>query len=1066
MMNEEYCPLTIESQFASFRDIDPIYKHLFAIWQTAKDDLSGILRNINLVFPHYSLHDASHATTIIHRVEAVLGEERIKKLKPTEIWLFLMSAYTHDIGMLISDDEEHALWKEPQFTSYLHSLADEHSNSDLKEYATLVLDKSENRKENDWAVSLKWAVIVLTADFIRKFHPARSKELINGSHQDYHTVSFDFTFHHFIHERLLNLLGEINALHGRDFSDIFSLDYCCQGMGLADDLVYPRRIAAMLRLGDLLDMDNHRFDSNACPLNGKGPESTMFHMEKEAALRHFLVNKNCIEASFNCPDEGSYEAASSWMTWLKQETENLALHWNDIVPENFGSAPVLKTSKITLNGLSLKGDALRRFDFNSKSVFELMEGANIYKNQFSCLRELVQNAEDATKARFWEDFQSGEIKPIHLIKNLKQLVPSDISKEDYDKYKIQVNIAYDSVKKLYSISVKDRGIGITDKRLEQMEKVASSWQKRNENKKEYEKMPAWLQPTAAFGLGLQSVFRLTDILTCDTAPRREAPKHIVFRSQHRGGRVSSVNLKSDTFIPDGTTFSFSFDDSAFAHFSYHMGGVFESKLDDYDPFVQSDWNETSHLNLFYLLECLYDEVNRGLFPIQVVLKDKESSITLEIPAADDFKKLKFRESDDLSFAYEPQQNEFIAYNRKKHISYVFRYSVELMRHHSFNFIFKGMNVDPKNLGLVIGDPYDGMIWATIRLDGFSTHEWLTLNREEIRQEKFPTLREIIRNDFFAILKIIYQEIADKEFEYWSQIGPKGQLALLSMTDIFEKKFIVDNELIKNVRKILCDKLEEINVPRLLDSNLEKINLTWTRLMQMIREENEFWTYDFGQIYQDPFQNESQNREKLRSIIEQAQLKEKISKKCNLLIPCELYYALFSDADTQVLEMYGKENEARIYRQRWKSGGANLIALEVQSNIRDEINGQLLTHPRMITCAIKDYEQLAVKEVPGWLLSFSHCKMFNYRRRAPLMITPFAKEDIARIIEGSYDAIKIWKKIQNREDFRRLIAFVKEKNIDRNVSEEDIIDTYRKWIGDIIGQCQSKNPKTSENVENK
>lgn len=1066
MINEEYRPLTIERQFASFQDIDPIYKHLFAIWQMAKDDLSGILRNINLVFPHYSLHDASHATTIIHRVEAVLGEERIKMLKPTEIWLFLMSAYTHDIGMLVSDDEEHALWKEPQFTSYLHSLAGGHSNSDLKEYAALVLDKSENKKEEDWAVSLKWAVIVLTADFIRKYHPERSKELINGSRQGYHTVSFDFTFHHFIHERLLNLLGEINALHGRDFSDIFSLDYCCQGMGLADDLVYPRRIAAMLRLGDLLDMDNHRFDSNACPLNGKIPKSTTYHMEKEAALRHFLVNKNGIEASFDCPDEGSYEAASSWMTWLKQETENLALHWNDIVQENFGSAPVLKTSKITLNGFSLKGDALRRFDFNSKSVFELMEGANIYKNQFSCLRELVQNAEDATKARFWEDIQSGEIRLIHPLKNLKQLVPFDIAKEDYDKYRIQVILAYDSVGKIYSITVKDRGIGITDKRLEQMEKVASSWQKRNENKKEYEKMPAWLQPTAAFGLGLQSVFRLTDILSCDTAPRREAPKHIVFRSQDRGGRISSVNLKSDTFIPDGTTFSFSFDDSAFAHFSYHMGGVFESQLEDYDPFVQSDWNEISDLNLFYLLECLYDEVNRGLFPIQVVLKDKESSITLEIPAADDFKDLKFQESGDLSFAYEPQQNEFIAYNRKKYISYVFRYSVDLMRHHSFNFIFKGMNVDPKNLGLVIGDPYDGMIWATIRLDGFSTHEWLTLNREEIRQEKFPTLKEVIRNDFFAILKIIYQDIADKKFEYWSQIGPKGQLALLSLTDIFEKKLIVDNELIKNVRKILCDKLEEINVPRLLDSNLEKINLTWIQLMQVIREENEFWTYDFGQIYHDPFQNESQNREKLQSIIEQAQLKEKISKESNLLIPCEIYYALFSDEDTQVLEMYGKENRARIYRQRWKSGGANLTALEVQSNIRDEVNGQLLTHPRMITCAIKDYEHLAVKEVPGWLLSFSHCKMFNYRRRAPLMITPFAKEDIVHITNDAYNATKIWKEIQNRKDFKRLIAFVKEKNIDENVSEEDIIDTYQKWIGDIIGQCQSKNPKTSENVENK
>lgn len=1066
MMNEDYCPLTIERHFESFQDIDSIYNHLFAIWQTAKDDLSGILHNINLVFPHYSLHDASYATTIIHRVEAVLGEERIKMLRPTEIWLFLMSAYTHDIGMLVSDDEEHALWKEPKFINYLHSLADEQSNSDLKEYAALVLDKSENKKEDDWAVSMKWAVIVLTADFLRKYHPERSKKLINGSHQDYHTVSFDFTFHHFIHERLLNLLGEINALHGRDFSDIFSLDYCCQGMGLADDLVYPRRIAAMLRLGDLLDMDNHRFDSNAYLLNGKVPKSTTYHMEKEAALRHFLVNKNCIEASFDCPDEGSYEAASSWMTWIKQETENLALHWNAIMPVNFGSAPVLKTSKITLNGLSLKGDALRRFDFNSKSVFELMEGANIYKNQFSCLRELVQNAEDATKARLWEDIQSGEIKPIYPVKNLKQLVPFDIAKEDYDKYKIQVNITYDSVKKLYSISVRDRGIGITDKRLEQMEKVASSWQRRNENKKEYEKMPAWLQPTAAFGLGLQSVFRLTNILTCDTAPRREAPKHIVFRSQDKGGRISSVNLKSDTFIPDGTTFSFSFDSSAFAHFSYHMGGIFESKLDDYDPFAQSDWSEISDLNLFYLLESLYDEVNRGLFPIQVVLKDNESSVTLDIPAADDFKDIKFKDYNNLLCVYNPQQNAFVAYNREKYISYIFRFSVEFMRHQSFNFIFKGMNIDPKNFGSVIGNPYDDMIWATIRLDGFPTHEWLTLNREEIRQEKLSTLKEVIRDDFEDILKNIYQDIADKESEYWSQIGSKGQLALLSMSDFFERSRKNSKKLIENVRKILYSKLETINVPYVIDSELKKVDLSWPQFMQKIKGGKAFWIYDLGERYHNPFQNKSRNGESLRSLLEQDQLKKRISEENTFLIPCEAYYALFSDEDTPVLEMYGKENEARIYRQRWEPGGANITVPKVQRDLCDEVNSQMLIHPRMITYAMYDYEQIAVKEVPRWLLSFSHFKMFGYRRSAPLMISPFAKEDIVRITKDSYDAIKIWEETQNREDFKRLIAFVKDKNIDKNVSKEDIINTYKKWITDIIGQYQLKNHKTSEGSKNK
>lgn len=53
----------------------------------------------------------------------------------------------------------------------------------------------------------------------------------------------------------------------------------------------------------------------------------------------------------------------------------------------------------------------------------------------------------------------------------------------------------------------------------------------------------------------------------------------------------------------------------------------------------------------------------------------------------------------------------------------------------------------------------------------------------------------------AILKIIYQEIADKEFEYWSQIGPKGQLALLSMTDILEKSLKPITSLPKLLGKI-------------------------------------------------------------------------------------------------------------------------------------------------------------------------------------------------------------------------------------------------------------------------
>ena len=69
-------------------------------------------------------------------------------------------------------------------------------------------------------------------------------------------------------------------------------------------------------------------------------------------------------------------------------------------------------------------------------------------------------------------------------------------------------------------------------------------------------MPAWLRPTGAFGLGLQSVFRLTDTLLCETLPEKEEPKKIIFRSQNKGGRISCQELMDNGSCRPGTAFSF------------------------------------------------------------------------------------------------------------------------------------------------------------------------------------------------------------------------------------------------------------------------------------------------------------------------------------------------------------------------------------------------------------------------------------------------------------------------------------------------------------------------------
>lgn len=1042
--------LTLEKQLARFQDEDPVYKHLYAAWQTAKDDLSNILRNVVIVFPHYSRHDASHAETIIRRVEAVLGSERISKLYPTEIWLFLMSAYTHDLGMLITDEDVRKLWKSSKFSEYLKSIAD--GNSDLKDYANAIV-KQEQHKEmpNDWPVSVKWAVIYLTADYIRKNHPERSLDMIDANRNVPSIFRFDFSFQYFIPERLIHLLGVIDALHGRNFEDIFDLDYCCQGIGLADDLVFPRRIATMLRLGDLLDMDNNRFDKNAYSINGKVPETTLFHQKKEASLWHFLVTENRIEASFNCPDEGSYEAASSWMTWLHDEVTNLALNWNDIVSRDFGSAPVLKQSSITLNGKKLKGNSLRHFDFSNDELFEIMEGANIYKNQFSCLRELIQNAEDATKLRLWEDIQSGEIYLDSDIKDKSDIRPFDISTEIYNKYKIQITLSYYKESQTYRVSVRDHGIGITDERLEQMEQVASSWHNKSAIKMKYKNMPKWLAPTGTFGLGLQSVFRLTDILECETAPRREEAKKIIFRSKNKGGSITSQPMNEKEIYPEGSVFRFDFSRKAFEHFNYQLGGVYDNKLRDADPFLDQN-SDTDYLNLYYLVECIYQDVSNGYFPIEIKLVYGDTDVGQIIPILrQDVHLLKGKDTfENITIRWDANKNQILAYEAK-HCIYYHLYFPKITKntyHFSnanFMITFRGMRVKDRNM-VVMGSPYDSLISGAIYLDGFPTKEWLTLNREEIRREQLNKLQDILRNDLYVILKYIYQKILEAKEGGQTLLKPDSAIALMALLEWVIRYKDYNGPNIKDVKYTLASYLD-FEGPCMIakGDTLIPDKRTWKEMFETMRSGKDIWVYDLGDRVQFG-RNDQTALSNVAHLFEEKVLNKGTNDP--LLLPAYAFYALFDDTIPELKEVYGRATGEILYHYGKRSEKFHIAV--VNQAVANSINSQLLDYPRIITCAMPEYRALAITGFPVVLNGtfFRIRRPHNYRY-APFMITPFSKADLEYVERNKTNAEVMWQEISRREDFERLVKYVKNNNVDPKVTELKIKEDYHRWTKDIF-----------------
>lgn len=555
---------TIEKHLEETSKLNPQFEILNSIWKLNKGKLTSALSNVSHYFPHYSLHDSSHSQTIIRNIEAFLGEDRIKRLGPTNAWLILMSAYTHDIGMVVFQDLVQKEWWTPNFQNFLKNLQDS-SDDSLKKDSKLLLQLQkviDNVKANvvqsefeiNDPISIKNAVTTVVAEYTRKIHHEKSSEIIKGANEKFYELANSF-YSDQIPSRLLNTLGDIAYLHGVDFYQIFEkLDF--ESNGLDVDNINPRFIACLLRLGDLLDIDDSRFNQFSSEVF-KFPKSSIDHKTKHSSVKHLLVTPDSIEITLSCQNENVYRIARSWFDWLEKEVELQGKEWSNISPRDLGGkAPTIPRGKIKVFYMdqNLNPELLDlRFQISNKRIFEIIEGSAIYENaEFTFIRELVQNALDASKIELWMEITSGkynEVIKTHLTKNgatVNDVIneirfPNDIPTELTDFYKVKLSINWtDQKKEEIEISVEDFGTGISDSDLIRMtSKVGESRKGNEEMVKLINSMPFWLKPTGAFGIGLQSVFIVCESFDVETKAINSPGRLIQFNSSKRG-KYSSV----------------------------------------------------------------------------------------------------------------------------------------------------------------------------------------------------------------------------------------------------------------------------------------------------------------------------------------------------------------------------------------------------------------------------------------------------------------------------------------------------------------------------------------------
>lgn len=605
-------------------------------WQSKKLLYREMTKTTIYEFMNYSMHDESHSIHILESIEMLLGKNRIDKLSRSDLWLLLNAAYAHDIGMVTEYKDLESLWSDLEFREYLKEAKDSLDRNDAnaaRQFELLdgflkgnITYEDQNNEidfsygmHDSWPLEFRKDITLLMSNFIRKKHGELSRKFFETPEK---------TNNYIIEDRLYRLIGVIAACHTDGQESLEQIPVVCKGFGT--DQMHPRFAAMLLRLGDLLDLDNNRFDIFSLRHFGPLPQISVSNYKKHKSITHFHIDPRIVEVTAKSENFEECKLNQIWFQYLQNDIEYLITHWSIMAPEKLKGCLLGLPDLQVIHGKSeFTDDSMTEFVLEKQKLLTLFTGNNLYSSDLDFIREYMQNAFDASKLQLYyellpiEKNSSGitvSSKAELYLKNeeieLKNLKPFDLKKMAYEAYGIIVTIKPDpDDMKRFILQITDKGIGIDKEGLNAITDVGSGWKKRPNHKKVISQMREWLRPTGGFGIGLQSAFLITDEVRLYTKPPFETGRCITL-SKYSNKKNVFVEIDRNN-ICRGTTAEFRIFYEKLQQ-TYIIKKYLPQGIDKFDVFSQK-----GKLQLVYQIikQYLKDTFPMSLFPIKMQLSD-------------------------------------------------------------------------------------------------------------------------------------------------------------------------------------------------------------------------------------------------------------------------------------------------------------------------------------------------------------------------------------------------------------------------------------------------------------
>jgi hypothetical protein len=503
----------------------------FSLRQT-KEDLKELLGKIGQLgfFDQYTKHDISHIDAMLEKLDWLIPDETKEQLKSADWLLIVLSAYFHDLGMLVTKEE----YEKRYDSGFEKFRADVLLTDDAegRDYTARLAGMSDDERER-----------FLYQEFVRENHALRVKNWILGD--DSPTAGICTIVMH----EVQRMLATLEPAFRDDLAQVCESHHL---EDLYDTSIYPveqyygndpqesanvQYAAVLLRTIDLLHITRDRTPSIAFRVLNPSDPISQVEWAKQMAVRAVksvwgldseknrsaTAPRDTIAVFAKFTDGDGFFGLTSYLRFAAKQLRkshewiqrsNVANGLNYQFPWKY-----IDTSRIEAKGFLTQ---TFQFSLDQTKVLDLLTGHTLYNDSNVVLRELMQNSIDAVRLEYGD--------------------------KSHTNGRVQVTWEPSS----RTLEVRDNGSGMTQAIIENnLLKAGSSRYQDPEFRK---KNPSF-NPISRFGIGVLSTFMVADeveILTCH--PEENEARQMSLRSVHGEYLVrtlSKTDIDKDLF-PHGT----------------------------------------------------------------------------------------------------------------------------------------------------------------------------------------------------------------------------------------------------------------------------------------------------------------------------------------------------------------------------------------------------------------------------------------------------------------------------------------------------------------------------------